>query len=116
MGIGENTHIAFNDPYIADFNDPLLVKVVTLDEASRVQQVHDECFETLEDVPTMAITRTVPALLLAESIYCMVPGSTKATAVRNTIHSDVTEMYPSTSLKQHVNATLYLDKDSAAKL
>ena len=116
MGIGENTHIAFNDPHTADFNDPHLVKVVTLDEVSRQQQVHDGCFAALQDVPSSAITLTVPALLRANSIYCIVPGSHKAEAVFHTIKSEVTERYPSTSLKRHGDATLYLDKDSAAKL
>jgi glucosamine-6-phosphate deaminase len=116
MGIGENTHIAFNDPHTADFNDPLLVKVVTLDEVSRHQQVHDGCFPELEAVPTSAITLTVPALLKADSIYCMVPGKHKALAVYQTIHNDENEKFPSTSLKKHPYATLYLDKDSAEKL
>lgn len=116
MGIGENTHIAFNDPHTADFKDPVLVKVVTLDRASRQQQVHDGCFAQLEDVPTSAITLTVPALLQADSIFCIVPGKHKAMAVYQTLNSEVSEEYPSTILKQHPDATLYLDRDSAAKL
>lgn len=116
MGIGENTHIAFNDPHTANFNDTQLVKVVTLDEASRRQQVHDGCFAQLGDVPTSAITLTVPALLQADFIYCIVPGKNKAMAVYQTLNSEVSENYPSTSLKRHMNATLYLDNDSAEKL
>lgn len=116
MGIGENTHIAFNDPHTADFNDPVLVKIVTLDEASRQQQVNDRCFETLEMVPATAITLTVPALLQAKFIYCIVPGSKKAMAVYHTINEEVSEHFPSTSLKKHNNAMLYLDKESAEKL
>jgi glucosamine-6-phosphate deaminase len=116
MGIGENTHIAFNDPHTADFDDPLMVKVVTLDEASRQQQVHDGCFAALHAVPTSAITLTVPALLQANSIYCIVPGKNKAVAVYQTLHSQVDESYPSTSLKNHPDATLYLDNESASKL
>lgn len=116
MGIGENTHIAFNDPHTADFNDPLMVKVVTLDQVSRQQQVHDGCFAQIEEVPTSAITLTVPALLKASSIYCIVPGNNKANAVYHTLNSEVHQNYPSTSLKKHSNATLYLDKESAAKL
>ncbi|TKK65146.1 glucosamine-6-phosphate deaminase [Ilyomonas limi] len=116
MGIGENTHIAFNDPHTADFNDPLLVKVVTLDEASRQQQVHDGCFAELGDVPTAAITLTVPALLQANAIYCVVPGKNKAIAVHHTLHEEMDERYPSTALKTHPNAALYLDKDSAGRL
>ena len=116
MGIGENTHIAFNDPHTADFNDPFLVKVVKLDDASRQQQVHDECFTTLQNVPESAITLTVPALLKAHSIFCIVPGSNKADAVTHTINDKVQEEYPSTSLKLHNDATLYLDSDSAGRL
>jgi len=116
MGIGENTHIAFNDPHVADFNDPLGIKVVALDEVSRQQQVNDGCFKRIEDVPKYAITLTVPTLLHADCIYCLVPGSNKASAINYTINSEVNESYPSTSLKNHRNAILYLDKDSAAKL
>ncbi|MEO6550730.1 MAG: 6-phosphogluconolactonase, partial [Ferruginibacter sp.] len=116
MGIGENTHIAFNDPHTANFNDPLSVKVVTLDQASRQQQVHDGCFAELDAVPTAAITLTVPALLRANSIYCVVPGKNKAMAVYQTIHNGENEKFPSTALKTHGDATLYLDKDSAEKL
>jgi len=116
MGIGENTHIAFNDPHMADFNDPLMVKIVSLDEMSRQQQVNDGCFATLDEVPASAITLTVPALLQAHYIYCIVPGNNKAMAVFHTINGEVDEKYPSTSLKKHNNAILYLDKESAAKL
>ncbi len=116
MGIGENTHIAFNDPHTADFDDPLLVKIVTLDGISRQQQVNDGCFAFLDEVPASAITLTVPALLRAHFIYCIVPGKNKAMAVYHTINNEVDENYPSTSLKQHNNAILYLDKQSAAKL
>ena len=116
MGIGENAHIAFNDPHVADFNDPLLVKVVELDIASRMQQVHDKCFSHIDEVPYSAITLTVPVLLQADSIYCIVPGSSKAQAVYHTLHSEVEESYPSTILTRHPNAVLYLDRDSAAKL
>ena len=116
MGIGENTHIAFNDPYIADFNDPHLVKVVTLDQASRDQQVHDGCFPDISKVPTEAITLTVPALLQAGSLFCMVPGKNKATAVYKTLYDEVSNATPSTSLRAHPDARLYLDVDSAAQL
>ena len=114
MGIGENTHIAFNDPHTADFNDPFLVKVVTLEQASREQQVHDGCFSALNLVPTTAITLTVPALINAKAIYCIVPGPNKATAVYQTIHQDESELYPATSLKKHPAAKLYVDQDSAS--
>ncbi len=73
MGIGENTHLAFNDPHVADFNDPALVKVVDLDEACKQQQVNEGCFTDVSEVPNDAFTLTVPALLKASTIYCMVP-------------------------------------------
>lgn len=116
MGIGENTHIAFNDPHIADFDDPLPVKIVTLSEASRHQQVHDKCFATLEQVPVAAITLTIPTLMKAGLVYCMVPGKTKSGAVYHTLRRSVEAKYPSTILRTHDNATLYLDEDSAAGL
>ncbi|CAL1517697.1 glucosamine-6-phosphate deaminase [Chitinophaga sp. MM2321] len=116
MGIGENAHIAFNDPHVADFNDPLLVKVVELDEACRRQQVNDGCFATLEAVPVHAVTLTVPALMKAAFIYCMVPGEKKAAAVYHTLHDAIQEKYPSTILRTHAAAVLFIDEDSAAQL
>ena len=116
MGIGENGHIAFNDPHVADFNDPLAVKVIKLSEASRHQQVHDECFASIEEVPSAAITLTIPALVRPNFVYCMVPGATKARAVYHTLHGEIGERCPSTILRKHSNATLYLDKDSASEL
>jgi glucosamine-6-phosphate deaminase len=112
MGIGENTHIAFNDPHVADFEDPLLVKKVELDEACRQQQVNDGCFATINDVPTHALTLTVPALMQAKAIYCMVPGPTKREAVRLTLTAPVSARYPATILRQHNNAVLFLDQES----
>ena len=114
MGIGENTHIAFNDPHVADLNDPLMVKLVDLDEVSRMQQVHDGCFASIEAVPQTAITLTIPALLKAASIFCVVPGINKAQAVYHTINSPVSALYPSTALRQHEQASLYLDVNSAS--
>lgn len=116
MGIGENTHLAFNDPHVADFNDPHMVKVIDLDEVSRRQQVHDKCFDHIGEVPRSAITLTIPALLKANSVYCVVPGRNKAPAVYHTLYEEVTERYPSTALRTHHDATLYLDKDSAERV
>ncbi len=116
MGIGENGHIAFNDPHVADFKDKARVKVVELDTQCRQQQVNDGCFESMDQVPTHALTLTVPALLKARSIYCMVPAMTKAQAIANTIAQEVSERYPSTILRSHSAAILYLDKNSASKL
>lgn len=116
MGIGENAHVAFNDPHVADFNDPQWVKTVQLEEASRQQQVHDNCFASIAEVPVSAITLTVPALLQAAYIYCMVPGKNKANAVSHTLHDTIQEQYPSTVLRKHQHAILYLDADSASKI
>lgn len=116
MGIGENGHIAFNDPPVADFNDPALIKAVELDAVCRQQQVNDGCFAQLSDVPTHALTLTIPALMKADYLFCMVPGPTKAEAVRNTIHAPVVEQYPSTILRKHPAAILYLDAQSASLL
>ena len=116
MGIGENGHIAFNDPPVADFNDPKMVKPVLLDEICRNQQVHDGCFATIDDVPKMAITLTVPTLFAGDYLFCIVPAATKAQAVRNTICGDIGEACPATILRQHKNAILYLDGDSSSLL
>jgi len=113
IGIGENGHLAFNDPPVADFNDPRLVKVVELDLASRQQQVHDGCFKEIESVPQKAITLTLPAILSATFIFCMVPGPTKEGAVQRTLEGPITTDCPASILKKHEKATLFLDQDSA---
>ncbi|OJW72364.1 MULTISPECIES: glucosamine-6-phosphate deaminase [unclassified Spirosoma] len=114
MGIGENTHLAFNDPHVANFNDPYLVKIIDLDEPCKQQQVNEGCFASVSEVPPIAYTLTIPALLRARYIFCMVPGANKAAAVKHTLVEAITEKYPSTSLRTHPNARLYLDEDSAA--
>ena len=116
LGIGENGHIAFNDPPVADFEDSKLVKIVELDEKCRNQQVHDGCFATLDLVPTHAITLTCPALTAGAKMFCVVPGSTKAEAVRQTLEGKIGEHCPATILRRHPGATLYLDEDSAKEL
>lgn len=116
MGIGENAHIAFNDPHVADFADPHWVKVVDLDQECRQQQVNDGCFSQIAKVPTHALTLTVPALMQGRSLFCMVPGPNKARAAYNTLNQPISEQYPSTILRRHENAILYLDKDSASLL
>lgn len=113
LGIGENCHIAFNDPHVADFNDPDLVKPVQLDQTSRMQQVHDGCFATLEQVPEQALTLTIPALVRAPHLFCMVPGRHKAQAIYHTLVEAVSEKYPSTCLRLHPGTTLFIDQDSA---
>jgi glucosamine-6-phosphate deaminase len=112
-GIGENGHLAFNDPPVADFLDPVLVKVVRLDEPCRVQQVHDGCFTSIDEVPTHAFTLTIPALLAAPVVTVVVPGPRKAEAVRATLQGPIQEACPATALRRHPGARLYLDRDSA---
>ena len=116
LGIGENTHLAFNDPHVADFNDPLIVKVVDLDQDCRSQQVNDGCFATIDDVPTHALTITMPALFKSTFAYAIVPGKFKANAIFHTLNSDISELYPSTILRRHNHAVLFIDEDSASKL
>ena len=116
MGIGENGHIAFNDPWVADFKDSRKVKVVLLDEVCRQQQVNDGCFEALEQVPKQAITLTCPVFMEAPQLFCIVPAITKAQAVRRTICGKINEECPATVLREHPAAVLYLDADSASLL
>ncbi|MFO0908265.1 MAG: 6-phosphogluconolactonase [Isosphaeraceae bacterium] len=112
-GIGENGHLAFNDPPVADFLDPVLIKVVRLDHECRVQQVHDGCFASIDDVPTHAFTLTVPALLKAPVVSVVVPGPRKADAVRATLQGPIAETCPASALRRHPGAVLYLDRESA---
>ena len=114
MGIGENGHIAFNDPPVADFADPKAVKPVLLDEICRNQQVNDGCFATIDDVPKYAITLTVPTLFAGDYLFCIVPAATKANAVKATLCGEIGEACPATVLRRHQNAILYLDGDSSA--
>ncbi|MDO5553309.1 MAG: glucosamine-6-phosphate deaminase [Planctomycetia bacterium] len=114
MGIGENGHIAFNDPPVADFNDPLQVKIVTLDEACRRQQVNDGCFPDFDSVPKQAITLTVPTLMGGICLVCSVPGRLKRKAVTDTISAPISTDCPATILRTHSNATLFVDHDSYA--
>ena len=116
MGIGENGHIAFNDPHVAFFNDPAVVKIVELDEKCRNQQVNDGCFAALQDVPTHAMTLTIPALMQAPHCFCIVPAPTKAQAVRNSVIGAVSEACPASILRRKEGAILYCDPDSAALL
>lgn len=112
LGIGENGHIAFNDPPVADFQDGELVKIVELDDVCRQQQVNDGCFPTFADVPTHAITLTIPALTSGAHLFCSVPGPTKREAVTRTIHDELSTACPSTILRRHGDCTLYADRDS----
>ena len=116
MGIGENGHIAFNDPPVADFNDPKWVKMVKLDDVCRQQQVNDGCFAKFTDVPEYALTLTCPTLMRATWKFCIVPAATKAEAVRRTLTWEIGEKCPATILRRSEKAMLYLEPDSAAKL
>jgi glucosamine-6-phosphate deaminase len=112
-GIGENGHLAFNDPPVADFLDPVLVKVVRLDHACREQQFHDGSFDSIDQIPTHAYTLTVTALLSAPIVTVVVPGPRKADAVLATLKGPYGESCPATALRRHVGARLYLDRESA---
>ena len=116
LGVGENGHIAFNDPPVADFADKKLVKVVELEERCRLQQVHDGCFQELDEVPTHALTVTIPGLCAAKWMFCSVPAATKAEAVDRMIHGPVGTQCPATILRQQPHAVLYTDKEAGASL
>ena len=116
IGIGENGHIAFNDPPVADFHDTQTVKAVKLDEICRNQQVNDGCFASIDQVPTHALTVTVSALARAPYLFCIVPAPSKAWAVKETLTGSIDEHCPASILRTHKSAVLYLDRDSAALL
>ncbi len=116
LGIGENGHIAFNDPPVADFDDPHLIKVVELDHACRQQQVNDGCFPTLADVPRHAFTLTVSVFRRARCLSLHVPGPRKAAAVQATVEGPITPACPASILRLHPDATLHLDPAAAGLL
>jgi glucosamine-6-phosphate deaminase len=116
MGIGENGHLAFNDPPVADFDDPLDVKVVELDEACRLQQVGEGHFAALADVPTHAVTVTIPGLLRAAQVIVVCPESRKAAAVAAALDGPITTACPASVLRRCDHARLYLDASSASLL
>ncbi|MCE7055005.1 6-phosphogluconolactonase [Algoriphagus sp. AGSA1] len=116
LGIGENGHIAFNDPPVADFYDPLVVKVVDLEEACRVQQVNDKCFDKLGNVPTKAVTLTVPTLMAAKAMVCVVLGEKKSQAVHDTLTQEVSTACPASILTTHLNCKFYFNQSAVSKL
>jgi glucosamine-6-phosphate deaminase len=116
LGIGENGHIAFNDPPVADFDDPHLIKVVELDEACRHQQVNDGCFPTFNDVPKHAFTLTVSVFRRARRLSIHVPGPRKADAVKATIEGPIVTACPASILRLHPDATLHVDTAAARLL
>jgi glucosamine-6-phosphate deaminase len=116
LGIGENGHLAFNDPPVADFNDPLDVKIAQLDEACRIQQVAEGWFGRIDEVPEQAITLTIPALIRVPKLIVSVPGNRKAGIVRRSLEDPISTQCPATILRTHPDVTVYLDVDSAAEL
>ncbi|MRN53774.1 glucosamine-6-phosphate deaminase [Paenibacillus monticola] len=112
LGIGENGHIAFNDPPVADFNDPVLVKAVLLEEACRRQQVNDGCFSRLEEVPTHALTLTIPALMAGGQLFGIVPGASKRTALQAALQDPVSTDCPATILRTHPDMVLFTDREA----
>ena len=109
LGIGENGHIAFNDPPVADFTDPAIIKPVELDAACRQQQVNDGCFPNLAAVPRRALTLTIPALCSGAQLFCSVPGPTKRAAVRATLTGPIATTCPASILRRHLACILYTD-------
>lgn len=116
LGMGENGHLAFNDPPVADFDDPVWVKVVPLDEASRRQQVGEGHFASLDEVPTHAITLTIPALRAAKKMLCIVPERRKTEAVRRMLLDPISTACPASILRQTSHARLFLERESAAEI
>lgn len=115
VGIGVNGHLAFNDPP-ADLEDPLTVRVVELDQACRQQQVDDGLFATVDEVPTSAITVTVPAILRVDRIFCLVSGVRKAPAVGAAIHGEISGIVPASALQLHRRVSIYLDDEAAMQI
>jgi glucosamine-6-phosphate deaminase len=116
LGIGENGHLAFMDPSVADFNDPLDVKVVKLDAACRRQQVAEGWFKDIVEVPDSAISVTIPAMLRVPKLIVSVPGSRKASIMRRTLEESISIRCPATILRTHPDVTVYLDQESASEL
>ena len=116
VGFGENGHIAFNDPAVADFKDPAMVKIVTLDEACRRQQADEGHFGDLAAVPKEAVTITCSGLFRAKAWVCCVPEGRKAEAVRGALEGVISEACPASLVRRHPSACVYLDSDSAARL
>lgn len=109
LGIGENGHLAFNDPPVADFEDPYTVKLVELDLVCRQQQVNDKCFANIDDVPKTALTLSIPALLQGEALFCVVVGNHKAEAVHQAVYGPIDSQWPATILRKHEHCQYYFD-------
>lgn len=116
VGFGENGHIAFNDPPVADFNDPKTVKVITLDDACRKQQAGEGHFKDVAAVPLHAVTVTCTGLFRANAWVCCVPEARKAEAVRNALEGPISEKCPASLVRRHPNTYIFLDPESASLL
>jgi glucosamine-6-phosphate deaminase len=116
LGIGQNGHLAFNDPPVADFNDPVVVKEVELDYSCKQQQVIDGCFDRIEDVPKTAITLTIPTLLSAKYLFCVVVGTHKSLAVEQTLKGELSTEWPSTILRNHNGCVFYFDQEAYSRV
>ncbi|MDX2150779.1 MAG: glucosamine-6-phosphate deaminase [Bryobacteraceae bacterium] len=116
LGVGENGHLAFNDPPVARFDDPLAVKVVELDRVCREQQVHDGAFAAFDEVPAHALTVTVRRIMEVPRLVVVVPGARKAAAIQAALEGPVTTGCPAAILRSHPDATLFLDRESASLL
>ncbi|PRX51636.1 glucosamine-6-phosphate deaminase [Salegentibacter salegens] len=116
LGIGENGHIAFNDPPVADFNDSKVIKIVQLDDVCRQQQVNDKCFEKLEDVPAKAVTLTIPTLMKGKKLFCIATGKKKADAVYHTLTKRIDESCPATILRSHPSCSFYFDNSAVEQI
>jgi glucosamine-6-phosphate deaminase len=116
LGVGENGHLAFNDPPVANFTDPDDVKLVELDTACRMQQVHEGHFAGLDAVPTRAITVTIPALLRAGRVLAIVPEARKAEPIAAALTGPITTACPASALRTIGHATVHLEPESARLL
>jgi len=116
IGIGENGHLAFNDPHAADFADPAIVKTVSMDEPCRRQQFGEGWFASLDEVPQMGLTQTILAIMRSRKISCFVPDQRKAEAVRNALQGPISQACPASILRRHPDAVLWLDSAAAALL
>ncbi len=116
LGVGVNGHLAFNEPQVANFDDPQRVKIVKLDPQTRWVQVHQGHFQTFEQVPQYALTVTIPTIMSAKKILCLATGENKAEIIQQTLKGDISPHCPASILRQHSDATLLLDSKSAGLL
>ncbi|MCH7398030.1 6-phosphogluconolactonase [Belliella sp. DSM 107340] len=116
LGIGENGHIAFNDPPVADFDDPEVIKIVELDDDCKIQQVNDGCFGSIEEVPKTALTLTIPTLMKGKNLFCVVLGENKSEAVKNTLSGSIATSCPASILTTHPNCKFYFDQEAVKKI